>query len=474
MLTISNWLEKWQHSNLGDKAFALPTFRALTHTVNSFHRLLQFMRQRARIFEVQTSVCSTLVVEAGFSEARKILDTFTVLQFNHITGRVRWELLTQKSQAERNFSMPTDNVERFNKVYGNINIVVSQPELRQSSRQRTRAEQKLDSYHRQKIRQISKEYHTNQEPGKVRGGYFQFRGPAMKLTCPVCSTALPNSGHLSAHLQTLHRYSNDNAQKVAVDIETNTLAVELNTSKSTQLPVVHSIPPVVLPPVTQIQRPTVPFQWNPLPTYLKDSAVVFIDTETTSGYCYPKGGICSIAALHEADNFSRPWSTMVNPQPYVQPVVSRFVAVHWWLVSDLILKYRFAVPHQWLLKCVMLTGIKPSDVQHAPSMRDTLEHFFSWASLQYRLKRVIFVAHNAGFDRSRILAITQELLPNLEKRGTAFEWANTVPLLQPVILSTSPNGQILAKSSKLSTLIAHHFPDEDLSQYVGLNVNVQH
>jgi DNA polymerase III epsilon subunit-like protein len=104
----------------------------------------------------------------------------------------------------------------------------------------------------------------------------------------------------------------------------------------------------------------------------------------------------------------------------------------------------------------------------APTMQDTIVQFFSWTSLGYQLKEVVFVAHNAAFDRSRLQAITQVMISDLEKREITFRWVDSMSLLKSVVLLTSPNGRIIAKSSKLSTLITHHLPDFDITRYKKL------
>jgi DNA polymerase III epsilon subunit-like protein len=311
----------------------------------------------------------------------------------------------------------------------------------------------MDKQFRQRVRQISKECYTNSEPGKLCGGLYTFKGPPLTLKCPDCINAFGHVGQLSTHLQCFHdaKYSKDTVQSTAVDIETEAITVQLSKQATGQesakdddtLPIELS---VICTPVTNIQIAKVPFQWTPIPVYQKASTVVLLDTETPSGYSFNKGGIISLAAMHEADNFAKPWFTL-DPQPYVLPQV-----------------VRVAEPHKWLMKCVLLTRITPSMVASAPTMQDTLVQFFSWASLGYQLKEVIFVAHNAGFDRSRLQAITQVMIPDLETRGTTVLWVDSMALLKPLVLLTSPNGRIIAKSSKLSTLIAHHLPEFDLKK----------
>jgi hypothetical protein len=130
LLQINDWLEIWQYSPTSrNKTLATPTFLILTRIMTGFYRLSKFIEKQQLMFELQTSVCSTLVCEAGFAKTHGILDTFTVLQFVFIQKRVRWELLTKKSSHERNFSMPADNIDRFHKAYGTVNAKVSKPAL---------------------------------------------------------------------------------------------------------------------------------------------------------------------------------------------------------------------------------------------------------------------------------------------------------------------------------------------------------
>jgi len=78
---------------------------------------------------------------------------------------------------------------------------------------------------------------------------------------------------------------------------------------------------------------------------------------------------------------------------------------------------------------------------------------------------VVFIAHNASFDRSRLQSIIDEILPNVTNQGTHFRWVDTLPLLDPVITARAHNGHIISKSSKLSTLVSYYLPTEDISRY---------
>jgi hypothetical protein len=313
LLQINDWLEEWQYSPTSrNKTLAASTFLILTRIMTGFYRLSKFMDEQQLTFELQTFVCSTLICEAGFAKIREILDTFTVLQFVFIQKRVRWELLTEKSSHERNF-MPADNADRFHKAYGTVNAKVNKPKLERKAHKRTRAKQQMDKRLRQRVRQISKECYSNSKPGKLRSGLYTFKGPSLTLKCPDCANVFGHVSQLSTHLQYFHdgKFAEDTAQSTAVNIETEAITTQLSKQatgqglgKDDDTLVVEL--PVICTPVTDIQLSKLPFQWTPVPAYNKASAVVLLDTETPSGYCFNKGGIISLAAMHEVDNFAKP------------------------------------------------------------------------------------------------------------------------------------------------------------------------
>ena len=82
----------------------------------------------------------------------------------------------------------------------------------------------------------------------------------MKLICSICTVTFNQVGHLSVHLQSLHAYSTSDAQHLAVDIETDTMAKELhNPNKMHQPDIECIIAPFACSPVTQVQASVVPF-----------------------------------------------------------------------------------------------------------------------------------------------------------------------------------------------------------------------
>lgn len=164
---VLTYLRIWQTSTPSNRALAPPTFRAITHTINSLLQLHEELLQQNIHCHVKTSTLSTLVVEHFFSTARSILNVFTVKQYSHIVTRTRFELLGQKSKHTRHFGRPSDNRVRTDTVYGDINITVDAPEVVRHSIKRTRLQRKNDQSIRQRIQQISAHIHSHRQPAKV-------------------------------------------------------------------------------------------------------------------------------------------------------------------------------------------------------------------------------------------------------------------------------------------------------------------
>lgn len=97
-----------------------------------------------------------------------------------------------------------------------------------------------------------------------------------------------------------------------------------------------------------------------------------MDIETTNAFNFPKGALCSIAAAHELNNFELVY-TLINPAPFIDPVITLF-----------------PTPYTWDNRCVQLHHISPTNVQLAPSLADTLHALFQWASLDYTIPEVLF------------------------------------------------------------------------------------
>ncbi len=98
-------------------------------------------------------------------------------------------------------------------------------------------------------------------------------------------------------------------------------------------------------------------------------------------------------------------------------------------------------------------------------MKDVLEAFLRWASVDFTVPEVFLVAHNCFCDRARILPIVKALLPHINMDW--FKWVDTFPLLKSlrVIFSRDANGiPIEPACGRLSVLVAKHLPHLDITR----------
>ena len=85
----------------------------------------------------------------------------------------------------------------------------------------------------------------------------------MKLVCSICAVAFSQTAQLAVHLQSLHAHSAYDAQTMAVNIETDAIAIELNKNANKQmqqLDIEQTIIPFVSLPITEVQTSVTPFQ----------------------------------------------------------------------------------------------------------------------------------------------------------------------------------------------------------------------
>lgn len=200
---------------------------------------------------------------------------------------------------------------------------------------------------------------------------YSLQGYTNFIVCPFsgCPTVYTKAGGLKHHLMDNHglekqascglatKAQNSAIEKGIENWQKHRPKQQLLNSMSTVEPNIHILP-----------TPTI---W-PSSTCCYLQCIIFIDIETPNGFLFSNGAICQIALAHEL---------YVNPAPYLQPII---------------------VPHNkpgmWTTLNVGLNGITPSHVANAPSLKDTLESMYSYASVNFQMKEVIFVAHNSGFD----------------------------------------------------------------------------
>ncbi len=320
--------------------------------------------------------------------------------------RTAWQLKERKSKDMRSFGLPTDNANTNHRVYGDVDIALPAPKLVKNGNERPKEQRIVDAVIRQRVDEISKSMHTSGEPGKVRG-ILSFRGPAPPISCPICSKIFHHGGNLQNHLVGKHHKDKKEAENIASNAQNKAIATGIETyHQKTRDPnadfklqveeLVNSIqalhvdsPTKALPPftITESMREK---------AKLAKQCFLVLDMETTSGYSFNKGAMCQIAVGHEFENFEVR-HTLVDPSPYIQPIISHCDC-----------------PYQWSSRCCKLHRIRPSDVTAFPNLKETLEAFYQWATVDGAVEEVIILAHNAAFDRSRMQAMMRELCPHLD------------------------------------------------------------
>jgi DNA polymerase III epsilon subunit-like protein len=316
-----------------------------------------------------------------------------------------------------------------------------EPELQKNGNERPKGKRIYDQAIYRKVEERSQHLQTFRDPGKVRDLLFH-RQPPPPIPCPLptCSKINYSGGILKNHLmrRAIERKASDSSiqtQQIQIETEMDTILDSLATiapesSNNNSPPTVSNEPFLVTDEMQQR-------------ALLVSTCIIFLDIETTSGYHYPKGAVCELAAAHEIEDFQIRHTT-VNPDPPIKPTIS------WY--ND---------PAEWSNICVNLHKIRPEHVTHSPKLKDTLQSFLKWVSVNDTIPEVIFVAHNCSFERSRLLPAMKELCPEISQER--FKWVDTIPLLKPVILSTDVRGHIVEKCSKLTALIASRLPELDVS-----------
>lgn len=456
--SIYTWLSDWKTSTSSNSTLASPTFHAILSTIESLYQLNLHMKNKGLVFKVKTSVLSTLVVEHAFSIARGILNVFTPKQFIHIVARVRWDLLERSSQASRKYGLPSDNVgAQSNRVYGTNYISSAPPPLRRKTQAKPLTNKTRNKEISTLVKQRTTALYTYREPGKVRHAYFQPK-PYPRIQCPhaLCVKSFSGEKFLANHLQITHGVSIQTATTMAQQARSD-LIEELTIVKQPNEPLPAPPTSIAAPIDDEVGDAFSPDDFSVF-TITQDmlqrsttcvTSVVYVDIETTSARKFPDGAMCQIAAAHELENY-QVRHTLVNPAPYIQPITS---------ATDL--------PKVWASFAIRLHKIRPTHVIHAPTLKKILEDFFKWATFNFT-KEVIMVAHNSSFDRSRLLAMANALLPDLFQQIQNIKWVDTRILLTPVVVSGTSK-----KSTALGSLIANRLPDIDSSSHHSADFDVQ-
>ncbi len=303
---------------------------------------------------------------------------------------------------------------------------------------------------RKLVREKSKRLQTYREPGKICG-YLQPHSIAPVIACPVapCPKIYYREVNLYKHLVLDHSKAPASAKQISKEAQNNAIANQIAGYSQQSQPALATLVDVV---VDNIEEPPPPPPTEP-PFHITEelqnkdmpeTAVVFYDTEFTSGFLFPKGAIIALGVSHEVEEFKLKYTT-INPAPYIKPMIS----------------FRDK-PFEYSFRCFKVHKIKPGDVAHSPNLKDTFQQFFHYVTMGGRIKLVYLLAHNGNCDKVRILAIAKVLLP--DKDLSHIVWVDTLPLFLPIVISVDPTGLPIQTSRRLVTLIAAHLPHLDISR----------
>ena len=131
-----------------------------------------------------------------------------------------------------------------------------------------------------------------------------------------------------------------------------------------------------------------------------DRIFVIHDTETSSFWAPPNGAFCQIAfkflVLSQNDE-DQNWYLKKE-----HSTLKKFVNLYPMMTRKIGNK-----PREWAPRAMKITGITPSMVESAPSMKVVLQ---ALANALVEYTNISFIAHNALFDQRQILGWASKLI----------------------------------------------------------------
>ncbi len=376
----------------------------------------------------------------------------------------------------RGFSLPTDNGNLTEKVYGQLLESLTPFDLKRHTAGKGKKLQAIQHRTRLLIRLESKEIALERSMTKIRGQAHPCRSITQHIQCPVnnCPKLYRTRLVLATHLVKIHKLPHDAADKQSREASDQNIVHSITnfsgkpllvpfadtSSISTNLDSVNQISPHCHPDafdVTDEMR-----QAAAIKVKSGIPPIVFVDVEGSSGKkSQPPGKtgpdtlqstIVSIGAGHELENYKVRY-THCNPAPFVQPTISYTCE-----------------PNKWAIQCIRVHKILPKDVENAPPVELIVLKFFNFASVSGIFPIVILAGHNISYDKSRLLPLAFAFIPNFDE--SHFVWVCTLPLCPSMPLATNDLGIPFVFSRRLTTL-ASALLGKDTSQAHTVKFDVE-